>query len=177
MGLLKNKRPDLKTVLFRGNINTRLKKLDNREVDATILAVAGLKRIGLERRITQTFAVEEIPPAVGQGAIGVQCRIPRCKTDKKLFEWIKIINHRESALRIEAERSMLGALDGSCKTPIAGFAELISKEEIALKGFVISPDGSNIYSESGTAKQTDAVKLGKEIGQRLLAKAGSDLVR
>ena len=177
VGLLKNKRPDLKTVLFRGNINTRLKKLDNREVDATILAVAGLKRIGLERRITQTFAVEEIPPAVGQGAIGVQCRIPRCKTDKKLFEWIKIINHRESALRIEAERSMLGALDGSCKTPIAGFAELISKEEIALKGFVISPDGSNIYSESGTAKQTDAVKLGKEIGQRLLAKAGPGLVR
>ena len=72
---------------------------------------------------------------------------------------------------------MLGALDGSCKTPIAGFAELIPKEKIALKGFVISPDGSNIYSESGTANQTDAVKLGKEIGQRLLAKAGPGLVR
>ncbi|GIR54043.1 MAG: hypothetical protein CM15mP62_15140 [Rhodospirillaceae bacterium] len=83
VGLIKNQRPDLKTVLFRGNINTRLQKLDNREVDATILAVAGLRRVGLVDRITQKFTLEEIPPAIGQGAIGVQCRCQNVKLMKK----------------------------------------------------------------------------------------------
>lgn len=177
VGLIKNQRPDLKTVLFRGNINTRLQKLDDREVDATILAVAGLKRVGLVDRITQKFTLEEIPPAIGQGAIGVQCRLPKCKADEKILNWISKVNHRESAICVESERAMLGALDGSCQTPIAGFSKLIEEENITLKGFVISPDGTKIYSESDTSSQAEAVRLGQEIGQRLLIKAGSDLVR
>lgn len=177
IGLIKNQRPDLKTVLFRGNINTRLQKLDNREVDATILAVAGLRRVGLVDRITQKFTLEEIPPAIGQGAIGVQCRVPKCKADEEILNWISKVNHRESAIRVESERAMLGALDGSCQTPIAGFSKLTQQENITLKGFVISPDGTKIHSEDGTSSQADAAKLGQEIGQRLLIKAGSDLVR
>ena len=177
VGLIKNQRPDVKTVLFRGNINTRLQKLDNREVDATILAVAGLRRVGLVNRITQKFTLEEIPPAIGQGAIGVQCRLPKSKADEEILNWISKVNHRESAIRVESERAMLGALDGSCQTPIAGFSKLTQEKNITLKGFVISPDGTKIYSESDTSSQADAAKLGQEIGQRLLVKAGSDLVR
>ena len=132
-GLIKNQRSDLKTVLFRGNINTRLQKLDNKEVDATILAVAGLSRVGLVDRITQKFTLEEFPPAIGQGAIGVQCRLPKCKADEEVLNWISKVNHRESAIRVESERAMLGALDGSCQTPIAGFSELTQEEKKLVK--------------------------------------------
>ena len=128
-------------------------------------------------RITQKFTLEEIPPAIGQGAIGVQCRLPKCKADEEILNWISKVNHRESAICVESERAMLGALDGSCQTPIAGFSKLTQQENITLKGFVISPDGTKIYSEDGTSSQADAAKLGQEIGQRLLIKAGSDLVR
>jgi len=177
VGLIKNQRSDLKTVLFRGNINTRLQKLDNKEVDATILAVAGLSRVGLVDRITQKFTLEEIPPAIGQGAIGVQCRLPKCKADEKILNFISRVNHKDSAICVGAERAMLGALDGSCQTPIAGFSKLTEGENITLKGFVISPDGAKIYTESDTSSQADAIKLGQDIGQRLLIKAGTDLVR
>ena len=128
-------------------------------------------------RITQKFTLEEIPPAIGQGAIGVQCRLPKCKADEEILNWISKVNHRETAIGVESERAMLGALDGSCQTPIAGFSKLTQEENITLKGFVISPDGTKIYSESDTSSQADAAKLGQEIGQRLLVKAGSDLVR
>ena len=148
VGLIKNHRPDVKTVLFRGNINTRLQKLDNREVDATILAVAGLRRVGLVNRITQKFTLEEIPPAIGQGAIGVQCRLPKCKADEEILNWISKVNHRESAICVESERAMLGALDGSCQTPIAGFSKLTQEENITLKGFVISPDGTKFIQRA-----------------------------
>ena len=109
VGLIKNHRPDVKTVLFRGNINTRLQKLDNREVDATILAVAGLRRVGLVNRITQKFTLEEIPPAIGQGAIGVQCRLPKCKADEEILNWISKISHRENLLFVSSQNGRCSA--------------------------------------------------------------------
>ncbi len=99
--LLRNKRPDLKITLFRGNVDTRLSKLDRGDVDATLLAVAGLKRLGLESRITKIMSLDEMPPAVAQGAIGAQCRTPRNKLDRQLWEWLEAINHKDSETRVE----------------------------------------------------------------------------
>ena len=173
--LIKNKRADLQTVLFRGNVNTRLEKLDRGDVDATILAVAGLKRIGLASRITHRFDLNDMPPAVGQGAIGAQCRSPKSKADNKLVEWLHTINHEESAIRVQAERAMLSKLGGTCQTPIAGFTNLINDSEIELNGYVISMDGSRLYKVCDKGPRSNATQLGNSVGERLLIKAGADL--
>lgn len=172
--LIKNKRADLKTVLFRGNIDTRLEKLDSGNVDATLLAVAGLKRIGLKSRITQLLDLEDMPPALGQGAIGAQCRSPKSKADNELAEWLDTINHEESAIRIKAERAMLAKLGGTCQTPIAGFTNLINESEIELNGYVVSVDGSRLYKVYGKGLRSEAIQLGDSVGERLLLKAGAD---
>jgi len=175
--LLKNKRPDLKITLFRGNVDTRLSKLDRGDVDATFLAVAGLKRLGLESRITKIMSLDEMPPAVAQGAIGAQCRTPRNNLDRQLWEWLEVINHKDSEIRVEAERSMLKTLDGSCQTPIAGYAQFSNDSELKLIGYVVSPDGENLYKVEESGSRLDAVAVGRQVGERLKAKAGSDLVR
>ena len=175
--LLKNKRPDLQITLFRGNVDTRLSKLDRGDVDATFLAVAGLKRLGLESRITKIMPLNEMPPAVAQGAIGAQCRTPRNKLDSQLWEWLEAINHKDSEICVEAERSMLKTLDGSCQTPIAGYAQLGDERELKLIGYVVSPGGESLYKVEGGGSRLDAVAIGRNVGERLKAKAGSDLVR
>ena len=175
--LLKNKRPDLKITLFRGNVDTRLSKLDRGDVDATLLAVAGLKRLGLEARITKIMSLDEMPPAVAQGAIGAQCRMPRNKLDSQVWEWLEVINHKDSEIRVEAERSMLKTLDGSCQTPIAGYARFSNDNELNLVGYVVSPDGERLYKVEESGSRLDAVAVGRKVGERLKAKAGSDLVR
>ena len=175
--LLKNKRPDLTITLFRGNVDTRLSKLDRGDVDATFLAVAGLKRLGRESRITKIMSLDEMPPAVAQGAIGAQCRMPRNKLDSQLWEWLEAINHRDSEIRVEAERSMLKTLDGSCQTPIAGYAQFSNDSELNLIGYVVSPDGERLYKVKESGSRLDAVAVGRKVGERLKAKAGSDLVR
>ena len=175
--LLKNKRPDLNITLFRGNIDTRLSKLDRGDVDATFLAVAGLKRLGLESRITKTMPLDEMPPAVAQGAIGAQCRTPRNKSDSQLWEWLEAINHKDSRICVEAERSMLKTLDGSCQTPIAGYAQFGEESDLKLIGYVVSPGGESLYKVEGGGSRLDAVAIGRNVGERLKAKAGSDLVR
>ena len=175
--LLKNKRPDLKITLFRGNVDTRLSKLDRGDVDATFLAVAGLKRLGLESRITKTMPLDEMPPAVAQGAIGAQCRTPRNKSDSQLWEWLEAINHKDSRICVEAERSMLKTLDGSCQTPIAGYAQFGEESVLKLIGYVVSPEGESLYKVEENGARLDAVAIGRKVGERLKAKAGSDLVR
>lgn len=175
--LLKNKRPDLKITLFRGNVDTRLSKLDRGDVDATFLALAGLKRLGLESRITKIMPLDEMPPAVAQGAIGAQCRTPRNKLDSQLWEWLEAISHKDSEICVEAERSMLKTLDGSCQTPIAGYAQFGDEGELKLTGYVVSPDGERLYKVEGGGSTLDAVAIGRNVGERLKSKAGSDLVR
>lgn len=175
--LIKNRRPDIETVLYRGNVDTRLAKLDAGEVDATLLALAGLKRLGLEGRVTRILSVEEMPPAVGQGAIGAQCRIADGGDDARLWDWLAAINHRESAIQVETERAMLETLDGSCRTPIAGHAVLDGDGGVTLTGHVVSEDGARLHRAEEAGVVTDASGLGKAVGERLLALAGSDLPR
>jgi hydroxymethylbilane synthase len=172
--LLKNKRPDLIITLFRGNVETRLSKLDKGEVDATLLAVAGLKRLNLEYRITKFMSLDEMPPAVAQGAIGAQCRMPVNSSDQQLWAWLDTVNHKDSSIQIEAERAMLATLDGSCQTPIAGYAKLHGDDQLTLTGFVVSSDGARIYKARETGSSSDATRLGQVVGRRLRAESGSD---
>jgi hydroxymethylbilane synthase len=175
--LVKNRRPDLQTVFYRGNVDTRLAKLDAREVDATLLALAGLKRLGLEGKATRVLGFDEMPPAVAQGAIGAQCRIAETEADIRLWNWLATVNHRESEIQITAERAMLAALDGSCRTPIAGHAILDAGGGMTLTGHVVSEDGSRLHRAQDTGKATEAAALGRLVGERLLAIAGADLAR
>jgi hydroxymethylbilane synthase len=175
--LVKNRRPDLRTVLYRGNVDTRLAKLEAGEVDATLLAMAGLNRLGLGGRATRILELDEMPPAVAQGAIGAQCRIANSEADVRLRNWLAAVNHRASDICITAERAMLAALDGSCRTPIAGHAVLGDAGEVSLTGHVVSTDGARLHRASGTGTATDAEALGRDVGERLLALAGPDLAR
>ncbi|MBL6597908.1 MAG: hydroxymethylbilane synthase [Alphaproteobacteria bacterium] len=175
--LVKNRRPDLETVLYRGNVDTRLAKLEAREVDATLLALAGLNRLGLGGRATRILELDEMPPAVAQGAIGAQCRIAETEADIRLRGWLAAINDAESEIQITAERAMLATLDGSCRTPIAGHAVLAKDGSLTLTGHVVSEDGARLHKafETGGADAPEA--LGQTVGARLLALAGADLAR
>ncbi len=147
----------------RGNINTRLKKLDGGEYSALILAAAGLVRAGLERRISRLFAPEEILPAAGQGILAVQCR-KGCKSP--LF---KSINHRKTELAALAERSFVRALDGGCSAPTAAYAE-IKGNEIKLTGFYADPEGSFQVKGSLTGSSEEAERLGARLAEELKGK-------
>lgn len=175
--LIKNRRPDLEIVLYRGNVDTRLAKLDAGAVDATLLAVAGLNRLGLGSRATRILECDEMPPAVAQGAIGLQCRVAETEADTRLRGWLAAVNHRESEIQITAERAMLAVLDGSCRSPIAGHAVLDDSGGLRLTGHVISEDGARLHriDEIGRANEPEA--LGRSVGERLVAKAGADLAR
>jgi hydroxymethylbilane synthase len=174
--LLKNKRPDFKITLFRGNVDTRLSKLDRGDVDATLLALAGLKRLNLQNRVTKIMSLDEMPPAIAQGAIGAQCRIPENRSDRQLWSWLEAVDHPESFVRINAERSMLKTLDGSCQTPIAGYAKLNDNGCLTLTGYVVAPGGERLYMAEETGLIKDAVNIGRIVGERLKVQAGSDLV-
>jgi hydroxymethylbilane synthase len=175
--LVKNRRPDLKTVLYRGNVDTRLEKLDAGEVDATLLAVAGLVRLGLGGRATRVLDFDEMPPAVAQGAIGAQCRIAETEEDLRLRNWLAAVNHRESEVQISAERAMLAVLDGSCRSPIAGHAIHGDGGGLTLTGHVASEDGARLHRIQETGMAADPGALGRLVGERLLALAGADLAR
>jgi hydroxymethylbilane synthase len=162
------RRPDLKVVTFRGNVATRLRKLAEGEVDATLLAVAGLKRLGEADRIVAALAPEEMLPAVGQGAIGLEIRAD----DSRTRELLDAIACRDTGLRIAAERALLAQLDGSCKTPIAGLAELEDGGTLRLRGLIALPDGSALHSAELRAPAAEAESLGRRLGEQLQAAAG-----
>ncbi len=167
-------RPDVKVVPFRGNVQTRLRKLAEGEVDATLLAVAGLKRLGLAERITAVLEPEVMLPAVAQGAIGVETRAD----DGDTRGFLEALNDRTSALRVAAERACLEVLDGSCRTPIAALAETVGAEsgedgeEIRLRALVCMPDGSEAHRAERRGTIADAVALGRDAGAELRAAAG-----
>lgn len=172
--LLLHRRPDLKCVLFRGNVDTRLAKLTAGEVDATLLAFAGLKRMGLADQATRVLELDEMPTAVAQGAIGVQCRLAEDGPDARIRGWLAAINHEESRLRVTAERSMLATLDGSCRTPIAGLATLDGDGRVTLVGHVAALDGSALHRAEAAGTADEAVEIGARVGQDLIQKAGPD---
>lgn len=165
--LVKRLRPDLSVITYRGNVQTRLRKLDEGEADATLLALAGLKRMGMEGVATEVLSLEDFPPAVGQGAIGIESRAGDARVGRLLAR----IHHMETAVALATERAMLDALDGSCRTPIAGHATL-SGDRVHLTGLILTPDGSQVHAADGTASLGDATLLGRDVGARLKALGG-----
>jgi hydroxymethylbilane synthase len=164
---VKRFRPDLRVVEFRGNVETRLKKLDAGEVDATLLAVAGLERLGLAAQITCMLSPSEMLPAAAQGAIGVICRAD----DPRTRELLAPLNDHAAATAVACERSFLASLEGSCKTPIAGFAE-IEDGVVHLRGLILTPDGSEWHEVEMTGPLSEALRIGRDAGEDLLARAG-----
>ncbi|KAK3028091.1 hypothetical protein RJ639_039382 [Escallonia herrerae] len=169
---LLHKYPLLKVVEnFRGNVQTRLKKLHNKEVQGTLLALAGLKRLNMTENVSSILSIDEMLPAVAQGAIGIACR----SDDDKMANYLASLNHEETRLAVACERAFLLTLDGSCRTPIAGYACRDEDGNCIFKGLVASPDGKQVLetSRKGPFAFEDMVMMGKDAGQELLSRAGS----
>lgn len=163
--ILRN-RPDLKIVEFRGNVTTRIDKLRNKIADATILAMAGLKRINMVSEIVTPIGTDIILPAVAQGAIGIESM----EGNHKIKEVLDKMNHQESEICITAERGFLSEIEGSCRTPIAALAKLNNQNNIEIKCLLASVDGKEIYQTSRTGAVKDAAKLGADAGIELKKK-------
>ncbi|MFZ1922453.1 MAG: hydroxymethylbilane synthase [Xanthobacteraceae bacterium] len=165
--LLKHLRPDLAIVPLRGNVETRLGKLDAENIDATVLAVAGLKRLGLLAAATAIFAVDEFLPAVAQGAIGLETRAD----DAETAALVAAVNDADTATAVTAERAFLAELDGSCRTPIAGYAQ-VNDGVIRFRGMIAKTDGSEAVEVSRQGRSADAAALGADAGRELKGRAG-----
>lgn len=165
--LVRRARPDLRCAVLRGNVQTRLAKLAAGDCDATLLALAGLKRLGNEGVASEILDLERFPPALAQGAIAVEIR----RDDAAMAARLAAIDHRDTAVAVAAERGFLAALDGSCRTPIAGLAT-VSGDRVALTGLVATPDGAQSESIDTEGPADDAAALGLEAGERLKARLG-----
>jgi hydroxymethylbilane synthase len=167
--LVKRMRPDLAIVPLRGNVETRLRKLESGDMHATILAVAGLKRLGLLSAATAILEIDEFLPAVGQGAIGIEVRAgdgaTRALADK--------INDADTATALAAERAFLAELDGSCRTPIGGHAR-VHNDAVRFRGIIVRPDGSEAFEVLREGRRGDAAALGADAGRELKRRAGAD---
>ncbi|CAM5774082.1 porphobilinogen deaminase [Labrys miyagiensis] len=162
-------RPDLKTILFRGNVETRLRKIAEGEADATLLAVAGLKRLGLIDRASAILSEEDFLPAVGQGAICLETRRDDAETNRLIAD----IDHRDTHLALTLERAFLGVLDGSCRTPIAGHAR-VEGDRIVFRGQILKPDGSAMHEAIRSGSIAEAEALGRSAGEELRVAGGPD---
>lgn len=169
---LRARRPDLIIRDLRGNVGTRLSKLDNGEYDAIILACAGLKRLGLEERIRYALTAEESLPAVGQGAVGVECRLD----DSRVLSLLAPLNHQETSIRVSAERAMNTRLEGGCQVPIGSYAEL-ENETLWLRALVGAPDGSILIQAECRGPVQDAEKLGVSLAEELLQQGAEGILR
>jgi len=167
--LVKRTRPDLTVATLRGNVETRLRKLDEGIVDATLLAFAGLKRLGLAGKATAVLAIDEFLPAVGQGIIAVEAR----GDDARVLPYLARLNDTASASALAAERAYLAVLDGSCRTPIAGHA-VIHAGLLHFRGLIAKPDGSRYFETEREGPAADAVLLGADAGRELRGLAGPD---
>jgi hydroxymethylbilane synthase len=167
--LVRRLRPDLEVVTFRGNVETRLAKLDAGAVDATLLALAGLKRLGLADAATTVLAVEEFLPAVGQGIIALETR----EDDTRTREMLAAIDDDAAKTALVCERAFLAALDGSCRSPIAGHAT-VAGGQLRFRGMVLRPDGSDAMETRRAGGAADAAALGADAGEELRGRAGPD---
>lgn len=168
---LNARRPDLKILDLRGNVNTRLKKLDDGEYDAILLAAAGVKRMGWEDRITELLAPEQFLPAIGQGAIGIEIRVD----DEHVRGLVSGLNDQQTAIRITAERALNEALQGGCQVPIAGYSE-ISHGVILLRALVGRPDGSELVQGVISGRPEDAAELGQVLADDLLSRGAREIL-
>jgi hydroxymethylbilane synthase len=162
-------RRDLKVMPMRGNVETRLRKLDAGEVDATLLALAGLKRLGLQAAATALLPLDEFLPAVGQGVIAIEAR----DGDAKTRALLAAVDDRDTATALAAERAFLAVLDGSCRTPIAGHAT-IATGRLSFRGLIAKPDGSESFATAREGPVADAAALGADAGRELKSRAGAD---
>ena len=161
------RRPDLKLVEFRGNVQTRMRKLEDGVADATFLAMAGLTRLGMAEVARSAIAPEEMLPAVAQGAIGIERR----SADARVAGLLAAIHDRDTGLRLAAERAFLARLDGSCETPIAGLA-MLSGDDLWLRGEILRPDGSASLAGERRGPVADGAALGIALADELLTRAG-----
>ncbi len=168
---LKHARPDLNFALLRGNVGTRLAQVESGDFAATLLAMAGLKRLHLQHRASIPLSPETMVPSACQGIVGVTIRTE----DTELFSLLSAIEDPEAKAVSTAERALLAALDGSCRTPIGGYARLQEDGTLHLTGLVARPDGSFLLKRTATGPKTDAAKLGRELGQSLKADSPPDI--
>lgn len=164
--------PQARMLDLRGNVNSRLQKLDNGDYDAIILAAAGLIRLGFAERIRSHISPEDSLPAIGQGAVGIECR----EHDTRVLKLLAPLNHPDTHTRLSAERAMNHRLNGGCQVPIAGYAELVA-DQIWLRGLVGRPDGSEVIRGDirGPASKADA--LGKDLAEKLLKQGAETILK
>jgi hydroxymethylbilane synthase len=168
--MIRHARPDIQIVPFRGNVQTRIAKWQSNDVDATLLALAGLKRLGLQDHATYLLSHEESLPAVSQGAIGVECR----EKDKAVLELLAAIHHQPTFQRITAERACLNTLGGSCRTPV-GVHAVIESNVLSLKAILYAQDGSQMVAAQASGEVEDADAIGRHVGAELV-KHGANLL-
>jgi hydroxymethylbilane synthase len=166
-------RPDLRIQVLRGNVGTRLRKLDEGQYDAILLACAGLRRLGLADRIREPLAVEDFVPAVGQGIVGIECRSDDTATQALLA----VLDDSSARLRLAAERSFNAALGGSCQAPVAGHAVPLADGRMQLTGLVGSPDGRHLLRETLIAPAGEASALGQRLAQHLLDRGAAAIIQ
>jgi len=166
------RRPDLKIQFLRGNVNTRLAKLDAGEYDAIILAAAGLIRLGFGERIRSSIGVDESLPAGGQGAVGIECRTD----DAELHQLLACLNDPQTATRVTAERALNRHLNGGCQVPIACYA-VLEGDQLWLRGLVGQPDGTQLLRAEGRAPAEQAEALGVQVAEALLAQGAAQILK
>jgi len=165
-------RPDFHFVALRGNLDTRLRKLEEGHMDAIILASAGLRRLGWQNRITEDLSPDLLLPAIGQGALGIECR----REDAEMNEILDFLNHSETAVVVHAERDLLFRLEGGCQVPIGGYATLL-EERLTLTGLVASLDGKEVIRECQSVGISEAGDLGGKVGDALLSKGARRILQ
>lgn len=166
-------RPDLNITHMRGNIDTRLKKLQGGDCDAILLATAGIFRLGLHARYMQQLPENVILPAVGQGALGIECQ----EDNYNVLALLANLEDRDTRVCVQAERAFLRALDGGCQVPIGGYAHMLDEDNMELEGLIAEPDGSLILRGRRSGDAIDAVKIGQTLAAELMEDGGSDILR
>jgi hydroxymethylbilane synthase len=167
---LRHARPDLAILVLRGNVETRLRKLDAGDFDATVLAAAGLERLGLGARIRERFGADQMLPAVGQGVIGIECR-----DEAEMRALLHPLEHAPTRACLDAERAFSARLGGSCQSPIAGYAHLAG-DRLKLRGLVGAPDGTRIFADACEGAVSEGRTLGAALAERVLAAGAKELL-
>ncbi len=168
---LLHRRPDLKIEVIRGNVQTRLNKIETEGLDGVILAQAGLKRLGLDHQITQVFTADEMIPAVGQGALAIECRAD----DVEMLDMLSLIDDEPTRLAVEGERSFLNQLNGNCQVPM-GVHGTIEKGQLTLKALIASTDGKTVYEGELSGPAMKSVMLGKNLAKALYEEGGKHII-
>jgi hydroxymethylbilane synthase len=165
-------RPDLRILPLRGNVNTRLAKLDAGEYDAIILAAAGLQRLGMQERIRERIEFDQCLPAIGQGVMGIECR----SDAPHVHELVSAVNHPDTAVCVDAERAFGARLEATCQVPLAGYAQLVPEGRLRLRALVAAADGSRVLSDERTGTAADAAQLGALAADNLLEQGADTLL-